>query len=163
MRRLTFLIFSSLLPTFSGLFTSRLFCCCCIVHPHKRTKTHGKPQKTLHIASSLQSFPADPLALALRGFFHELRVPVSPRVVGWPVGARLLPLPCPRTPCNPLDEATLLSFPARSPPLVATLRPIHPVGIRSLCDIDSLVSPTAHAARLTACFVHVNRSETVML
>lgn len=57
MRRLTSVLSSSLLPV-SGLFASRLFCCCCIVHPHKRTKTHENPENTTHHVLPLQSFPA---------------------------------------------------------------------------------------------------------
>lgn len=122
---------------------------------HKNTR---KPRKHYTSRSPLQSFPAPShFVVSFTSLPH-----LCPAGRGAPHPPPPHPLAL-RTPLYPLDEATPLSFNPLSPPLpVASLRP--PVGIRSLyVDIDSLVSPTAHAVLLSACFVHVNRSEAVML
>ncbi|KAI0776113.1 hypothetical protein BD413DRAFT_261007 [Trametes elegans] len=111
----------------SGLFKSRLFCCCCIVHPtqtHKNTrKTPRKPHTS---AFPLQSFP----------------VPSPYFVVSF---ARASPLP---SAILVPARRSHLAFTSLPPALrilpCSTASSTPPVG--SLCDIDSLVSPTAHAA-----------------
>ncbi|KAI0353568.1 hypothetical protein OH77DRAFT_610625 [Trametes cingulata] len=83
MPRFSHVRFPSSSLTFSGLFTSRLFCCCCIVHPpHKRTKTYGKPRKphTSRIPPSVVSCPVSQYFVV--SFTSRARLPSAPPLVG---------------------------------------------------------------------------------
>lgn len=145
-------------PHLSGLFTLRSVAAALFTHTYaqKHTENSRKPH-TSH-SPSVVFYPISHLVVSFTS-----RAPSSRSRLAGRTG-RALP------PASPPPPALLVSarrshpallLPALDPPPCSIAS--SPVGIRSLCHIDSLVSPTAHAALFPGCFVHVNRSETVML
>ena len=125
----------TLSSTLFWFFTSTFVLLHCLVHPsHKRTKTYGKPRKP-HTSHVLRIFPHPPITCVLLVSAPFLPPQPTSCTCIYRIHARC------SSPVHPThDEATLLPFLAHASPLYSLLACFVLVG--SLCDIDSLVSPT---------------------